>query len=69
MIAIRQDDVRLVMIRAELLHGLPELTGAQINAAAWLALVAMERFPPPKPPDVLEPLRGWIRRRGRRLTA
>lgn len=63
MIAIRQDDARLAMIRSELLHGLPELTGAQINAAAWLALVAMERFHSPKPPDVLEPLRGWIRRR------
>jgi hypothetical protein len=34
----------LVAIKAELLHGLPELTGKQINAAAMLALIAINRF-------------------------
>ena len=42
-ITIRQDDQTLVAIKAELLHGIPELTGRQINAAATLALTAVRR--------------------------
>jgi hypothetical protein len=40
---IRPDDPMLVAIKAELLHGIPELTGKQINAAATLALIAIKR--------------------------
>ena len=42
-IVLRDNDPRLIAIRAELLHGLPDLTGKQINAAARLALLALER--------------------------
>jgi hypothetical protein len=40
---IRPDDPMLVAIKAELLRGLPELTGKQINAAAMLALIAIKQ--------------------------
>jgi hypothetical protein len=40
---IRQDDPMLVAIKAELLHGIPDLTGKQINAAAMLALIVIKR--------------------------
>jgi hypothetical protein len=43
---IRPDDPMLVAIKAELLHGIPELTGKQINAAAMLALIAIKRWKP-----------------------
>jgi hypothetical protein len=42
--AIHQNDPMLVAIKAELLHGIPELTGKQINTAAMLALVAINRW-------------------------
>jgi hypothetical protein len=42
--AIKQTDPILVAIKAEILFGLPELTGKQINAAAMLALIAVNRF-------------------------
>ena len=39
--AIRHSDPRMVAIKAELLHGIPELTGIQINKAAFLAVAAI----------------------------
>lgn len=42
--AISQTDPRMVAIKAELLHGIPELTGTQINRAAFLAVVAINRL-------------------------
>lgn len=42
--AIKQTDPVLVAIKAEILFGLPELTGKQINAAAMLALIAVKRL-------------------------
>jgi hypothetical protein len=41
---ISQTDPRLVAIKAEILHGFPELTGRQINLAAFLAVVAINRL-------------------------
>ena len=41
---IRPDDPRLVAIKAELLHGLSELTGSQINRAALIAVAAINRL-------------------------
>jgi hypothetical protein len=41
---IKQDDPMLAAIKAELLHGVPELTGKQINTAATLALIAVKRW-------------------------
>jgi hypothetical protein len=41
---IKPNDPMLVAIKAELLHGLPELTGKQINTAAMLALIAVKRL-------------------------
>jgi hypothetical protein len=41
---IKSNDPMLVAIKAELLHGIPELTGKQINAAAMLALIAVKRW-------------------------
>jgi hypothetical protein len=46
-VTIRPDDPRLVAIKAELLHGIPELTGNQINRAAFLALIAIKRWDEP----------------------
>jgi hypothetical protein len=40
---IKPDDPMLVAIKAEILFGLPELTGKQINSAAMLALIAVKR--------------------------
>ena len=42
--AISQTDPRLVAIKAELLHGLSELTGSQINRAALIAVAAIDRL-------------------------
>jgi hypothetical protein len=44
MVSVTISDSRLVAIKAELLHGIPELTGAQINRAAFIALAAIDRF-------------------------
>jgi hypothetical protein len=41
---IRPNDPKLVAIKAELLHGIPELTGKQINSAAMLALIAINKL-------------------------
>jgi hypothetical protein len=41
---IKPDDPILVAIKAELLHGIPELTGSQINRAAMLSLIAVKRL-------------------------
>jgi hypothetical protein len=43
-VTIRPDDPRLVAIKAELLHGIPELTGKKINRVAFLALVAIDKM-------------------------
>ena len=40
---VRQDDRWLAAIKLEILHTIPELTGRQINAAAFAAVVAMKR--------------------------
>jgi hypothetical protein len=49
--AINQNDPRLVAIKAELLHGIPELTGNQINRAAFLAVAAINRLNETSKPD------------------
>jgi hypothetical protein len=41
---IKPDDPILAAIKAELLRGIPELTGKQINVAALLALIAVNRY-------------------------
>jgi hypothetical protein len=43
-VTIRQNDPRLAAIKAGLLHGIPELTGKQINSAAFLALIAIDKL-------------------------
>jgi hypothetical protein len=56
MAVIKQTDPRLVAIKAELLHGVPELTGTQINKAAFFAVIALDRL---NETSKCEPLVPW----------
>ena len=40
----RPGDVRLAALKAELLHGMPELTGTRVNRAAMTSLVTIKQF-------------------------
>ena len=43
-VTIKPTDSRLVAVKAALLYSIPELTGSQINRAAFVAVVTIERL-------------------------
>ncbi len=57
---ISQTDPRLVAIKAKILHGVPELTGRQINAAAMMAVIAIDRLSKPSEIKLLTPWQSLI---------